>query len=1304
MRKDHHKLTREHLTHAIYKKILEMEHDYQMELKRRLETTAKKERVQRVKVGRSRRIEHYMPVLSPHPPVTSKASHGSCVMIDQVYSSSVKLALSRPHTTPGRPSTAPANMQQRPSRLQPILNHQAAGATIKSTSMSKSKPSQAEIEGRFPSGGERQKNLSEISHGVAPYQLPIINEYLMPVPPPPSPRNEKMVNRRRIEAWRRRVRPTTAPNIPDPHRDPGRYHKSSLHSNAFITMIYWGKSVHLNHDDADYRDEIKIYQQHCGGENLCVFQGKLLEKETFQFISRRHYGFPFSLTFFLNGMQLDRLSSCCEFKHRRGARLGGKNGYFGFVNIEGASPCYKCIISMGLDKKPFPPPKKEKEMTEVNEGPVQEEEATKPRENFHKDAENVGPMPTEDDKKDEESVEQEVGGEEETEQDPADNDREPSFKDEYDEDFEIDDEKSNEKGNEDGQSDDQMNGRSKSPSDDEKDNLDREKESEASFQEIRDTSDCMKYEIDGCSDNDLENDQQDLKSIQEEIRESVEENERYPSETEPSDSSAGQAQEGRSCHLDHLPKDGDLLAEETMVLELEDEGSKHDAPAGEQLKRTKAFEGELVPESKKAGLEVEAEESRSRKEEEEEEEEEGEEEGRGEEEKGEEVEEKEAEATLGRGWVVVSATSAPRALVAEVKLTEVREVPGTPRDGEEIGAKGEGLASKEEGEAAERTRTAVVMTDARSEEETWRERDSERKEAVIQEEEAIGKAARDGQEGTGEIRHHSKSEARLGDRVIQNETGKSREEETVDEAEEEERTEAVSPAREGMTAWREVSDMEDHKGMYPEEQKGGQKAADLRVVAQEEEGTTGAADLEDAGGEAGYSRAAGEEEIVTEEDTEALTETARETKSQREVMKPLAVAKVKEVFEQLEKTTNGGEETEEKECDTKEGVGQALEPVERVVFHRKSAENERKLSLEESASEVKELSEKEGILEMEKELERDDGETRDGVTREVTCRAKEENHVETYEMELPGEVGRSANNREREPDITLARKERIPEEEIATKGPLVMERSETLGEIREMRAKAREEMGMLVKTHGAVVEEDPVMGGLFAPAPRTGTEMSHVKEAPKDKIHDLEGQAEAGMGDAGRMAATALSGEVLADEVASEGKTEENKTSSSSDVAVGETWPRQEHLLQKTADAGSGTLEEEARGELIPAVEEGAGKTGPEADPATEEGVLETRLIVQASGWDRDQRGDIVREDCMREKDQAGEVEDEEESRPGSPAPRGEVQPREGVPQSQSRRALETMAVAKETTTIRDKQDSTAQRKGDASGTEAPGP
>ncbi|NXG14296.1 ERIC3 protein, partial [Grallaria varia] len=195
------------------------------------------------------------------------------------------------------------------------------------------------------------------------YQLPVINPCVVPVPPPRLHRGDRGVPAGRSGVpTRRRFRPTTASNDTGQllAKDSGGFPKSPLCSNAVITMAYLGKNVHLSHDDADYRDEIKVSQQHCGGENLCVYKGKLLEGETFQFISKRHHGFPFSLTFFLNGMQVDRLSCCCEYKHQRRSRLRGRHRYFRFLSVEGASPCYRCIIAMGLDKK-LPPPKRKME-------------------------------------------------------------------------------------------------------------------------------------------------------------------------------------------------------------------------------------------------------------------------------------------------------------------------------------------------------------------------------------------------------------------------------------------------------------------------------------------------------------------------------------------------------------------------------------------------------------------------------------------------------------------------------------------------------------------------------------------------------------------------------------------------------------------------------------------------------------------------------------------------------------------------------------------------------------------------------
>ncbi|NXB06794.1 ERIC3 protein, partial [Cnemophilus loriae] len=189
------------------------------------------------------------------------------------------------------------------------------------------------------------------------YQLPVINPRVVPVPPPRLHRGHRCVPAVRSGLpTGRRFHPTTAFNEQLLIKNTGGFPKSPLCSNAFVTMVYLGKSKHVSL--RDYKDEIKVYQQHCGGENVCVYKGELLEGDTFQFTSKRHHGFPFSLTFFLNGMQVDRLSCCCEYKHQRRSRLRGRNRYFRVLHVAGAPPCYRCIVAMGLDKKLSPPKRK----------------------------------------------------------------------------------------------------------------------------------------------------------------------------------------------------------------------------------------------------------------------------------------------------------------------------------------------------------------------------------------------------------------------------------------------------------------------------------------------------------------------------------------------------------------------------------------------------------------------------------------------------------------------------------------------------------------------------------------------------------------------------------------------------------------------------------------------------------------------------------------------------------------------------------------------------------------------------------
>ncbi|XP_019383936.1 PREDICTED: glutamate-rich protein 3 isoform X1 [Gavialis gangeticus] len=505
MRKDHQKYVRECLAQAIFHRVLDMERHHQLEIKRKLENVVRKERVQRIKVERSRRSgEDANLLLSPHPPTAPRNHYRHPPLVDGEQSGHSQLSFSP------RPNTAPENMQ-RPIRLQPLHSYATAGSVPKTLS-SRQKVSMLEHNHHFTNGGNKGMigltNSSDYSNGISPYQLPIMNNYVIPVPPPPQKGDKNGKSVRQGAARGRLFRPTTAPNGLEQllTKDSGKFHKPSLRSNASVTMIYLGKNVHLSHDDTDYRDEIKVYQQHCGGENLCIYKGKLLERETFQFTSKRHRGFPFSLTFFLNGIQVDRLSSCCEYKHRKGARLGGKQGYFGFVNVDRASPCYRCIIEMGLDKKPSPPKKEMKEDTK--ERLEQSMKVIEPNESSESSIEQkankestlvISSAQEKESSEDKMEIEEEERKEETRRGINDENDQENSSNYEYDEDFEADEEKSDEEVNEKGQDDDQMNGMSKSPSDDEKDNLVHEKESKSSSEKA---SDSEKDESDGYSDSD----------------------------------------------------------------------------------------------------------------------------------------------------------------------------------------------------------------------------------------------------------------------------------------------------------------------------------------------------------------------------------------------------------------------------------------------------------------------------------------------------------------------------------------------------------------------------------------------------------------------------------------------------------------------------------------------------------------------------------------------------------------------------------------------------------------------------------
>ncbi|XP_077463173.1 glutamate-rich protein 3 [Stigmatopora argus] len=348
LRKSQQKDARESRAQGVFAKVLEMEHLHQTRVKKQLEEFARKERA--YKVVRASRLEGELPVTWPRPPEGPRKQHSGPV--EQRYGSSESPCSSRPNTAPGT--------IQRPVRLKPI-NGAHKRPPCHCTVRPKPRPGDEKkrTERWRPlqvEPGRGGATTREPPLGVSPYLRPLFGNFATPSPPA-AKRKGGGSGGTPGHGGRRRLRAATC-SAALGAKEERPLRTCAPRSGACVTMVYFGKSVHLSREWEDPGDEVKVFQQHCGGENLCVYEGKLRQGESFRFVSRRHRGFPFSLTFFLNGLQVERLSSCCEFKHRRGPRLGGRHGHFGFSAVERASPCYKCIIATGLDKKPAPPAEK----------------------------------------------------------------------------------------------------------------------------------------------------------------------------------------------------------------------------------------------------------------------------------------------------------------------------------------------------------------------------------------------------------------------------------------------------------------------------------------------------------------------------------------------------------------------------------------------------------------------------------------------------------------------------------------------------------------------------------------------------------------------------------------------------------------------------------------------------------------------------------------------------------------------------------------------------------------------------------
>ncbi|CAM2706639.1 unnamed protein product [Rotaria socialis] len=120
-----------------------------------------------------------------------------------------------------------------------------------------------------------------------------------------------------------------------------------------VIMVYYGSQTFSDCDTSWCQpdgDEIIVSQQHCGGENLIVFKGHVKSFEKFSFESRRHPDYPFALALYINGLIDSRISTCCEYRHKRNVPLGGKQGLFGIVDVIDAKPCRNCRYKKNVKK------------------------------------------------------------------------------------------------------------------------------------------------------------------------------------------------------------------------------------------------------------------------------------------------------------------------------------------------------------------------------------------------------------------------------------------------------------------------------------------------------------------------------------------------------------------------------------------------------------------------------------------------------------------------------------------------------------------------------------------------------------------------------------------------------------------------------------------------------------------------------------------------------------------------------------------------------------------------------------------
>ncbi|CAD5123907.1 DgyrCDS12214 [Dimorphilus gyrociliatus] len=343
-KKEHKKHVRDLLAQAIVHKTLDVERNRQVLVKKKLEEISKIELVRRVKADRGRKgDEEILPYLSPN-------------------------------SRKPRPSSVPA---RRPESGRSSQTESERYSTNDSISGRRRPSSSVGSRGRvaYPSDEIDDKHLRSLPRRSlenyfrtqnldgdqipSPYTYPHFNGLMAPSPPKATPRGSGKRNTRKSkkahvpkETNETKEEASIEGNLMLHRCEPAVKYQEKMQTFATVAMHYFGRDLKLDYERFDDgKDEIVVEQQHCGGNTLIVFKERLASNSDFKFFSRRHKGFPFSLTFYINGVKDSRISTCCEYKHSVGRHLGCKKGHFGMVSVEGAAPCYKCLVGEKLNQE-----------------------------------------------------------------------------------------------------------------------------------------------------------------------------------------------------------------------------------------------------------------------------------------------------------------------------------------------------------------------------------------------------------------------------------------------------------------------------------------------------------------------------------------------------------------------------------------------------------------------------------------------------------------------------------------------------------------------------------------------------------------------------------------------------------------------------------------------------------------------------------------------------------------------------------------------------------------------------------------